>query len=276
MDREQNGIQKVEITFSLKAKEHYIDGDEARLEQVFRNLLRNAVKFTPNRGRVRIETRNPIKGTVVVSVTDTGIGIPPDRLGSVFNAFEQGGHEVTRSFGGLGLGLAIAKGIIEAHGGGIHVQSNGAGCGTCFAVELQTKAAPNQSFLPERAIQTSVKGLRLLLVEDHEDSARVLARLLSKAQYKVMTAHSCKEARQIAAVHPIDLVVSDLGLPDGSGHELMRELNLHFGLKGIALTGYGTEADVEKSTQVGFVAHLTKPVDWPSLRAALAQTLVHR
>jgi PAS domain S-box-containing protein len=260
--------------------------DSARITQIFWNLLKNAVKFTGEGGSVVIRSRIIERDgarAVCIDVQDTGIGIEPDHLSRVFDAFEQGDRSITRQFGGLGLGLAISQAIAESHSGTLAAASEGAGRGSTFTLMLPVYAGPHVDPLPEDALgnksrsgRTASGGgkkgmLNILLVEDHEDTAAILSRLLGRMGHHVRRAGSTADALRIAAeAQPaVDLVMSDLGLPDGSGLDLMRELSSRYQLKGIALSGFGMESDIRQSSEAGFSHHLVKPVDINALRAAL-------
>jgi CheY-like chemotaxis protein len=210
-----------------------------------------------------------------VEVVDTGIGIDAELLPRIFDAFEQGASSITRQFGGLGLGLAISKALVEAHQGRITAHSDGPGTGSTFGVEMRTVVpASTQALSPRDGAAAIEHRLRILLVEDHADSAKVMQRLLRKAGHDVETAPSVAAALRAfeGAAAPFDLLVSDLGLPDGSGHDLMRELARRPNpVRAIALSGFGTEEDVQRSLAAGFAAHLTKPVPMATLRQMIAQ-----
>jgi two-component system CheB/CheR fusion protein len=285
---------RVRVTWDLAAASHQVRADAPRLSQVFWNLLRNAVKFTPDGGSIHLATRDE-DGQLVVSVSDSGIGIEPARLAHIFDAFEQEGPAVTTRSGGLGVGLAISRAIVELHGGTIGAASDGRHRGATFAVRLpldpgspagveeeEKEAAAAGSRGGARAapagVEAPAKLLRILLVEDHADTAAAMADLLSGLGHKVTVAGGVAAA--LAAVErltagksgpALDLVISDLGLPDGNGHELMRKLSRRYGLKGIALSGYGMEDDREKSLQAGFSRHLTKPVQLRALQAVIRE-----
>ncbi|HEX2974125.1 MAG TPA: ATP-binding protein, partial [Tepidisphaeraceae bacterium] len=264
------------ITLEPAATEHHVSADPGRLQQVFWNLIRNAIKFTPRGGQIRIRTSNERPGWVRVEVCDTGIGIKAELLPRVFQTFEQGDPSITRHYGGLGLGLAISKTIVESHGGRIEAASEGPGQGARLTVELPVCAAPAVDRPPaggerasERMAEGSQRKLRILLVEDHEHTARVLSRLLASFEHDVRTANSVSSAKNLAHAHRFDLVISDLGLPDGDGMELMRYLRGKFELPGIALSGFGMEEDIRRSLDAGFARHLTKPVDLQQLQLAI-------
>ncbi|MES1211515.1 MAG: ATP-binding protein, partial [Acidobacteriota bacterium] len=262
------------------ALDHAVCADVPRLTQVFWNLLKNAFKFTPDGGSIRVRTRDEAGG-IAVEIADTGIGIGADLLPRIFDSFEQGERSITRRFGGLGLGLAISKALVELHKGRIEVASGGAGEGATFTVWLP-RLDPQSAVAacPDAAEQEGgppetrpARPLRILLVEDHMDTAAALADLLDLMGHQAVVAHDVASGLSAAetalAGAGLDLVISDLGLPDGSGHHLMRELSARHGVRGIALSGYGTEKDVRASREAGFALHLTKPVDLERLRAAL-------
>ena len=260
------------LVLEALATRHVVSGDPARLRQVFSNLLGNSIKFTPTGGRVTVATADN-DGRVRVTVRDTGIGIPPDMLPRVFDAFEQGGRETTRRYEGLGLGLAIAKGFVEAHGGMISAESVGNGAGATMTVLLPTLTGGEAALSPPLVgVGTEDAPLNILLVEDHEDSLRAMSRLLRRLHHRVETATTILEALSVAERFNFDLLVSDVGLPDGSGLDLMRQLRQQHGeAVGIALTGYGTAADVALTAEAGFKLHLTKPIRFDQLSDALRQ-----
>jgi PAS domain S-box-containing protein len=257
-------------------------GDPVRLQQVFWNILKNAVKFTPGGGRVEIGTEICPDEKILIHITDTGIGLTPAELKSIFQAFSQGEHATKgnpQRFGGLGLGLTISRMLIELHSGVIKASSEGRNCGSTFAIELpllfmdpEAGTAGYKTINPRAenfANGSSAKGTRILLVEDHEPTRVTLSQLLSRRGYNVLPAMSLAEARRIASYERLDLVISDIGLPDGDGYTLMIELKQNLGLKGIALSGYGTEQDIQRGKDAGFIAHLVKPIRIESLEKIL-------
>ncbi len=261
--------KQVRIVFALEAARPHVMGDSARLQQVFWNIIKNALKFTATGGRVTVCTRNDDAGMIVVSVTDTGLGIRADVLPHIFEAFEQGEITFQQRFGGLGLGLAISRAIVEIHGGEIHAQSEGVGHGATFSVALATVEAPKSIASSQSRPHPPRRARRLLVVEDHEETLTVLARLLRRRGHHVISARSMREGLAAAAKENFDAVISDLGLPDGTGFELMAKLRSAHGLRGIALSGYGMDEDLRRSREAGFGAHLTKPVDFGQLERAL-------
>ena len=277
MCRSDANNKRLRLELELRAARRYVLADPARLQQVFWNLLKNAVKFTAQ-GGVTVRTSDDGSGGLRVEVGDTGVGIEPAVLPKVFDAFEQGDASVTRTYGGLGLGLSICKVLVGMHGGTISAASAGRGKGATFTVSLPTVAASagaRGSREPMPPSQSPHPSLRILLVEDHEHTAKAMARLLRHMHHDVTVAGNLAAAKQAMAEKTVkgafDLTISDLGLPDGSGLELMKELKARYGLKGIALTGYGMEEDVQKSRDAGFSEHLTKPVDPAKLQAVIGR-----
>ena len=264
-------LKRLECTTELAAAEHHVWGDPVRLQQVFWNLLQNAVKFTPEDGKISARSWNGQPGSISVSIVDQGIGIDSATLPSIFKAFEQMTSGGARRFGGLGLGLSVCKALVELHEGTLEAVSAGSGKGSTFTVTLATTARPAKEAAEERDLEVSGRPLSILLVEDHEDTRQVMVDLLERARHRVVAAHDVRSARAAAAHDRFDLVVSDLGLPDGSGHDLMRYLRENYGLKGIAVSGYGAADDIERSLSAGFVEHLTKPVYPQKLKEAIAR-----
>jgi PAS domain S-box-containing protein len=268
--------KRLRFAIHFDATYHYVSAEAVRLQQVFWNLIRNAVKFTPGSGQITVSTKNAKKGSkdatpaILITVSDTGMGIAPESLGRIFNAFEQGSSEITRRFGGLGLGLTITSRIIDLHGGKITAASKGAGQGSTFTITLPTVPTPSRSApAPAANKPATAQSLRILLVEDHDDTRRNMTRLLTALNHTVVPAHDAASALARAAEETFDLVVSDIGLPDESGLELMKKLKAHHKLRGICLSGYGMEEDVAKSLAAGFLEHLTKPINFQRLETAI-------
>ena len=249
-----------------------IQADPTRLQQVFLNVLRNAIKFTPTGGSITITTRNPSPADLEISVRDTGKGISAEDLPRIFNDFEQGGRNVTRRFGGLGLGLAIARSLMRLHGGRITVQSDGPGKGATFTLDFPVAADVARPKPAASRAPAEHRTWRILVVEDNLDALRLIVQLLKRRGHTVQTATSVAEGIACAARSPIDLLISDIGLPDGSGTDLMRAIRSSV-KRGIALSGFGMESDLERSLQAGFDAHLTKPVDFRILLEQINATM---
>lgn len=270
--------KQIALAMDVPTEQPALFADPVRLQQIFWNLLKNAVKFTPNGGRITVEN-NTHGDKLVIKVTDTGMGMLPEEIVHIFTAFSQGKHSSGSSghhFGGLGLGLAISQKLAEFHSGKILAASKGRDQGSTFTIELplahtagEGEEIENRPAGSSSKAQPRGKGIRILLVEDHAPTRTALTQLLMRRSYKVMTAGTVAEARTLAAAESFDLVVSDIGLPDGNGYDLMIELRKYGKFSGIALTGYGMEQDVERSHAAGFVVHLTKPVSIEALENAL-------
>ncbi len=278
--------KRITLVLELGAPRTTVLGDPVRLQQVFWNVLKNAVKFTAEEGRISVVTRDTTgQGMFEVRIADTGIGMSPEEIARVFEAFTQGDHAAgggSHRFGGLGLWLAISSKLTELHAGRISAVSEGRDRGSTFLIEFPLAAASGAGGEDARPVAedwpspsadpfAGAPGTRgnILLVEDHAPTRVTLEHLLRRRRYRVFTAASVAEARALAAKEKIDLVVSDIGLPDGTGCELMADLKQRYGLKGIALTGYGMEGDITQSQIAGFVIHLIKPVRVQSLDDAL-------
>ena len=261
--------KQVTLSLDLDAARHTVPADAARLQQVFWNLLKNAVKFTPPGGRVSLSTRN-LDGRLIVEVSDTGAGIDADLLPRIFDAFEQGGGATTRQFGGLGLGLAITKVLVDLHGGAIAAASPGRDEGATFTLDLPT-AAPVEPARDRGEVGPSAAGrLRVLLIEDDVDTAKIMARLLKARGMTVKRADSVATGRRALDAESFDVILSDLGLPDGSGHDLLRQARAAgVATPAVVLSGFGSERDREQSAAVGFAEHLTKPIDFDALVEAV-------
>jgi signal transduction histidine kinase len=276
--REEMNQKQIVLTWQLNAPQHTVYGDAVRLQQIFWNLLKNAVNCTPEGGQITIETA-VADNTLIAKVVDNGIGLTPQGLRGLFNAFATTGN--ARCSGGLGLGLVISQKLAQFHSGQIRATSEGPEKGATFMVELplvrttekveQKIIARPPKYLPASA--PAKKNVCILLVEDHEPTRTSLAHLLANRYYEVITAGSIAEARILAGTRDFHLLISDIGLPDGSGYDLLTELKKSRPVKGIALTGYGMESDVARSQDAGFVTHLTKPVRIQSLEAALNAAL---
>lgn len=269
--REIDG-KHLDVRLDLAATAYHVKADPARFQQVLWNLIKNAVKFTP-RGLITIRSTNDGAGRLIIEVTDTGIGITRERLARIFKPFEQGESSITRQFGGLGLGLAISKAMIEAHGGALRVRSPGKDHGATFSVELGTIAAPAKSEEMPRTPTITGGSLqhKILLVDDHEDTCTGMRMILERRGYRVKTAHDVKSAIELARNYRFELVISDLGLPDGTGFDLMKELRRLRGdtIRAVALSGFGMESDIERSMEAGFDVHMIKPVNLERLSEIL-------
>jgi PAS domain S-box-containing protein len=274
MCREQILERALRLRLSLDPRLGFVTGDPSRLQQVLWNVLKNAAKFTHEGGDIHVTTSLTPDGCAQVAVRDTGIGIAAGALPAIFDAFEQGGPEITRQFGGLGLGLAISRVLVEMHGGTIRAESAGLGQGATFIITLPNvrEAGEERAAEPRGDESGAVTGVRLLIAEDHADTARVLSRLLRNRGYTVRIAGTVKEAIE-ALAEPVDLIVSDVGLPDGTGYELMRRAREIRPVTGIAMSGFGMEEDAARSREAGFSEHLVKPVNAVQIDEAIRRLL---
>jgi len=265
--------KQLNVSTGLKAKRYHILADCIRLQQVFWNLINNAVKFTAQGGQITIRSFNDKDGRFHFEIEDTGIGIEPQRLASLFQPFEQADPSVSRQFGGLGLGLAISKRLIDLHHGRIEAESRGRSFGATFKVTLDAQPEGTAAVgVNHRLGGKTSKPLRILLVEDHNDTRRTLSRLLTHFGHEVVTADNVEGAMARMASNNIDAVLCDIGLPDGSGYEVAAQARANGGIKAIALTGFGTEQDVQRSKEAGFDFHLVKPINSQELQKILDQS----
>jgi len=265
--------KRLRLALDLAASEQTVHGDPNRLRQVFWNLMGNALKFTPDGGQVTVRSWNSPE-RIAVEVDDTGVGLTAEEIARSFELFEQMGGNERR---GLGLGLAIARGIVELHDGRITASSAGRNRGARFVVELPTiAAAVVEQDIPTRPLVADVvdKALpvRILLIEDHRDTASALSITLTARGYTVETVATAKQALGVDLAG-LALIISDIGLPDGDGLSLLRKLRRKRRIGAIALSGYGTERDIRASLNAGFAAHLTKPIVIPALVAAIEKVL---
>jgi len=270
-DIEARGLS-VETRF--RAEKSVLEADPARLQQIFWNLISNSVKFTPEGGTVTLKTEDDLPGqALLMEISDTGVGIEPQKTNRIFDAFEQVTQE-GRS--GLGLGLAICRALADFHGGQITAHSDGLGRGATFSVTLPVKNVSLPPVQPTSAGLSRILTvpLRLLVVEDHRDTAAALVRLLVRRGYEVRSAETVASALEIAHDFDFDVLITDIGLPDGTGHELFQKLKAQprgKALRGLALSGFGMDEDIARSRAAGFTEHLTKPVDFARLQRHLIQ-----
>jgi CheY-like chemotaxis protein len=254
-----------------------IEGDLGRLAQVFTNLLNNAAKYTPRGGRISISLSRE-GPRAVIRVRDSGIGIAADHISQIFELFAQVDQSLERGAGGLGVGLSLAKTLVELHGGEITVQSNGLGEGSEFAVSLPI-AVPLDAQSSDRDAQLAnasgdVQHLRIVVADDNVDSAMVLADILRGLGHDVRTAHDGQAALDTIENFQPDVALLDIGMPKLSGYEVAtRTRALNDGAHRIvmvAVTGWGQEHDRQQAREAGFDHHLTKPLDLPVLNQLLA------
>ena len=265
--------RKIRVHLNLRAGAHHVSVDTAKFQQIIWNLLKNAIKFTHENGEIAISSTNPSPQVLVISVRDTGIGIEPEIMERIFNPFEQGDQSLHRRFGGLGLGLAISKSLAEAQGGTLVARSEGHDQGSTFVLTMNTVPPPQRHTIEPDIVPVEVRGLRILLVDDHQDTCTALERLLVRRGHLVAAAHNVRSAMEAAANNQFDLLISDIALPDGTGTELMRFIRAMRPVRGIAISGFGMNGDIEKSLNAGFSEHLVKPLKLEKLEAAIDRVM---
>jgi len=279
--------KKIDLRVDIQRGIGTVLGDTGRLQQVMWNLLSNAVKFTPNGGMVQVMLGRDGQD-VVIRVADSGIGIAPDFLPYVFDRFRQQDASITRKHGGLGLGLSIARQLVELHGGTIGVSSPGTHAGTTFTVRLPLAEAPARAPQPQppdapsqTARQGGLAGVKVLLVDDAADTLDVLQQILQHSGATIMAASSAGKALAMLERERPDVIVSDIGMPEVDGFELIRRIRRRSAGAGgaipaIALTAFTRQDDRQKAMQAGFNDYLAKPVEPGSLVAHIAQAVGQR
>jgi PAS domain S-box-containing protein len=276
--RSEIDAKRLSVDLKVGAARHLVRADAFRLEQVFGNILNNAIKFTPSGGKLTLSTSNSTGSRrVAVTFSDNGIGMTKETIEKMFVPFERGEGDVVRRADGLGLGMAIAKSLVDAHGGTMSASSPGIGQGSSFVVSLPTADVERLRVeTPSNVVtdDTKLRGFRILFVEDHEDTAEVLSMLLREYGYTVETCATVTEALTLAKEHQFDLLISDVGLPDGTGVDLLHAIRQHASFPAIALTGFGMDSDVARFRKEGFDEHLTKPIDIQELRSTIRDLLL--
>jgi signal transduction histidine kinase len=260
-------VRNIEISLSLSPSSLVVMGEPIRLQQIAWNLVSNAIKFTDPGGKVSITTG--MEGTEAkLVVVDTGTGIDSDFLPHVFDRFRQADGSTSRRHGGLGLGLAIADALAKMHGALLEAQSDGVGQGSCFTFRIEL--APNGKVAAEPVVEKvqSLNGLAVLIVEDSEDTLKLLSMIFEREGAKVTTASSAREALHQAVTKRPNLIVSDIGMPGTDGYQLLEQLRVLPGLTevpAIAISGYASEEDRERALAVGYLALVPKPIDVDAL-----------
>ncbi len=270
---EKNGH---ELLTSFPAEPVWLDGDPTRLAQIVANLLNNAAKYTDRGGRIALVADRE-GDEAVVRVRDNGIGLSAEMLPRVFDLFAQADRSLDRSQGGLGIGLTLVRSLVQLHDGNVSVESRGPGQGSEFIVRLPASSRAQSTPVANKdatsAVESAYPLLRLLVVDDSQDSARSLARVLKLWGYEVRVAHDGLEAIEAASTEAFDVILLDIGLPGINGYEVAERLRDHFGSARpvlVALTGYGQAEDLARSQSVGFDDHLVKPVNLERLREMLS------
>jgi CheY-like chemotaxis protein/anti-sigma regulatory factor (Ser/Thr protein kinase) len=263
-----------------------LSGDPGRLQQVVWNLLSNAIKFTPRDGKVQILLQR-VNSHIEITVADTGIGIEPEFIPHLFERFRQSDASTTRRHGGLGLGLSIVKSLVELHGGTVWINSPGEGRGTTVTVHLPLMAVHRSANEGERVHPTTrddnvpnfvaaeLAGLKVLVVDDQSDARDLIKRVLEDCAAEVVTAATAEEALVLLETYRPDVLVSDIGMPDADGFELLRRIRALGAERGgkipaIALTAFARSEDRTRALRAGFLVHVSKPVDSSELVATVA------
>jgi CheY-like chemotaxis protein len=266
-----------------------VHGDEKRLQQVIWNLLSNALKFAARNGQVAVTVVELDAGAVRLSVSDNGVGIDPEFLPFVFDRFRQADGSAGRQHGGLGLGLAIVRHLVELHGGTVRAESAGPGKGATFTVELpraaiaveRSSAAAARAAAPAPFSSTALAGCRLLVVDDQEDARVLMEMVLAKAGAEVVTAESTADALSRLTATDFDALLTDIGMPGPDGYALIEEVRRRDAAAGTylpaaAVTAYASPRDRDRALAAGFDLHITKPIDLPALVADVASLCPRR
>jgi CheY-like chemotaxis protein len=264
------------LSVTLPREPLYLDADPTRLSQMILNLLNNAAKYTPAGGNISLAAEREGNEAVIV-VRDSGIGIPREHLGSVFEMFSQLAPALDRSQGGLGIGLALVRGLAELHGGSVAAFSGGPGTGSEFMIRLPLSATtgePAHSAMPELP---HAAGMRIVIVDDNADAADSLAMVLELEGHEVRTAGDGLAGLALIGEFAPQAVILDIGLPQLNGYEVARRIRrAHHdtGILLIAVTGWGQQQDKQTAVDAGFDHHFTKPVDPRELQRVLSQQRV--
>jgi len=266
--------KRLAVHLNLQSGRPFVAADTAKFQQIIWNLLKNAIKFTPEDGEIVISSSNPSPEILSITVRDSGIGMEPEVIQRIFDPFEQGNRSFESRFGGLGLGLAISKSLAQAHGGTLTAQSEGQDSGSTFTLSMQTLSpAEAPSVSSQRSSEASHHALKILLVDDHEDTCAALEKLLVRRGHLVAAAHTVRSAMEAAAHNNFDLLISDIALPDGTGIDVMMQVHAISNTPGIAISGFGNNGDIERSLQAGFSEHLIKPIKLENLEAAIERAI---
>src|SRR2546429_1426806 len=266
--------KRLHVHLNLRANTHHVAAVTAKFQLIIWNLLKNAVKFTPDDGEIAISSSNAAPDVLTISVCDTGIGMEPEVMQRIFDPFEQGNRSFERRFGGLGLGLAISKSLAQAHSGTLTAQSGGRDRGSTFILSMQTLSPAEVAIVPRKiSSEASQQGLKILLVDDHQDTCAALEKLLVRRGHLVAATHNVHSALEAAVRNKFDLLISDIALPDGSGMDLMMQMRAISNVPGIAISGFGNSGDIERSLQAGFSEHLIKPIKLENLEASIERAI---
>lgn len=274
--------KSIQIKTALDPKAKQVLGDTARLQQIVWNLVSNAVKFTPNGGRVEVKLE-AIGNQAQIQVIDTGKGIKPEFLPHVFDYFRQADSTTTRNFGGLGLGLAIVRHLVQLHGGTVHADSQGEGLGATFTVKIPLMVSNGEKSQDKEELSQdlNLKGVRVLVVDDEADMREFAAFVLEQFGAEAIVTSSANEALQVLINTKPDILLSDIGMPEVDGYMLMRQVRMRSPEQGgkipaIALTAYAGEIDQKQALSAGFQLHIPKPVEPDKLISAIYHLIRQR
>jgi CheY-like chemotaxis protein/two-component sensor histidine kinase len=282
--RPSAAVKEIRLESLLDPLAGPVSADPARLQQVVWNLLSNAVKFTSKGGKIQVRLER-VDSHIELSVSDTGQGIDPSFLPHLFQRFRQADASTTRSYGGLGIGLAIVKEIVELHGGTVRAKSAGEGKGAAFIVTLPLlvlKSSPKRSRshptapsdAPVEIALTDLSGLKILFVDDEPDARALVKRLLEECGAEVTTAASALQALDLLTACKPQLVISDIGMPNIDGYEFLRKLRMRSDasakVPAIALTAFARSEDRTRALRAGYINHVAKPIEPSELLATIA------
>ncbi len=276
MFRSEINAKRLRVSMNLEAARHYVKADPARLQQIFGNIPNNAAKFTENNGHVSIGSNDGVEGRINLTFKDDGIGMTPEILARLFQPFEQG-KDITNRYGGLGLGMTISKALVDVHAGTLTAASDGPGRGSSFTRHIaidpgvRDEAAKHGRPCQPQPARRPLWEASAVGGGVHQDSAEVMGRLLRAKGFVVETCATMAEAQKIMRDRQFHLLLSDIGLPDGTGVDLIRTVRQHSTHPGNRLDRFGTDDDVARYKEAGFDAHLTKPVNIQKLEMIINQ-----
>ena len=276
LSRSEIDAKQLYATLNLNAAKHHVYTDAARLQQVIWNILRNAIKFTQT-GGITISTSNDADGRIDVSVRDTGIGMTQETIDRLFVPFEQADRSQAKRYGGLGLGMAISRALVELLDGTLTAVSAGVDRGSIFTVSFPTIEAATPSGEPQPVSKVEHGKVKILLIEDHVETAKALVKLLKNRGFKIESVGTVAAGLEAAESRSYDLLICDLGLPDATGFDFVEKVRAkNDRTPAIALTGFGMQQDIERAESAGFDAHLTKPVNLQKLEATIWRLVQNR
>ena len=276
--QEVAAIKAIRLSLETDSTPIVTSADQVRFEQILWNLISNSLKFTPSGGSVRVSLRRET-GECVLHVTDSGVGMDAASLSQAFDLFAQAEATISPRVGGLGIGLALVKELVHAHGGRVKASSPGIGHGVTISVWLPVRSAVQTELPPHESVESTLAGVSVLIIDDAIDAAEALGALLETTGALPTIVGSGEEAIETLKHRDFDILVSDVAMPGMDGYELMSRIRTGFrgrDLPAVALSGFGSDTEREKSREAGFDCHLQKPVSLAALQTALAETLVHR